>query len=79
MSASTEKQRRMEEQLAKKQKKAELQREADEKAKKSQLKWRLGMAAIALFVVLSIVLNTSLPFRMTAAKIGDHNICVCLA
>lgn len=74
MSASTEKQRRMEEQLAKKQKKAELQREADEKAKKSQLKWRLGMAAIALFVVLSIVLNTSLPFRMTAAKIGDHNL-----
>ena len=47
MSASTEKQRRMEEQLAKKQKKAELQREADEKAKKSRMKWRLGMAAIA--------------------------------
>lgn len=74
MSASTEKQRRMEEQLAKKQKKAELQREADEKAKKSRLKWRLGMAAIALFMVLSIVLNTSLPFRMTAVKVGDKNL-----
>ena len=74
MSASTEKQRRMEEQLAKKQKKAELQREADEKAKKSRLKWRLGMAAITLFMVLSIVLNTSLPFRMTAVKVGDHNV-----
>ena len=74
MSASTEKQRRMEEQLAKKQKKAELQREADEKAKKSRLKWRLGMAAIALFMVLSIVLNTSLPFRMTAVKVGDRNL-----
>ncbi len=74
MSASTEKQRRMEEQLAKKQKKAELQREAEEKAKKSQMKWRLGMAAIAVFMVLSIVLNTSLPFRMTAVKVGSDNL-----
>ncbi len=74
MSASTEKQRRMEEQLAKKQKKAELQREAEEKANKSRLKWRLGMAAIALFMILSIVLNTSLPFRMTAVKVGDDNL-----
>ncbi len=74
MSASTEKQRRLEEQLAKKQKKAEIQREAEEKAKKSRMKWRLGMAAIAVFVILSIVLNTSLPFRMTAVKIGDESL-----
>lgn len=74
MSASTEKQRRLEEQQAKKLRKAEALREAEEQSKKSQLKWRLGMAAIALFVILSVVLNTSLPFRMTAVKLGDKTL-----
>ena len=74
MSASSEKQRRLEAYEAKKLKKAELQREAEEKAKKSQLKWRLGMAAIALFVILSLVLNSALPYRMTAVKIGDESL-----
>lgn len=73
MSASSEKKRRQAEREQGINKRAEAQREAEEKAKKSQLKWRLGMAGIALFVVLSILLNTALPFRMTAVKIGDEN------
>ena len=73
MSASSEKKRRQEERLAKAEKKAAVQREAEEQAKKSQLKWRLAMVGIAVFVVLSIVLNTALPFRMTAVKVGGEN------
>ena len=72
MSASSEKKRRQAERQQGIDKKAELQREADEKAKKSRLKWRLGTAAIALFVVLCLVLNSSLPFKATAVKIGDE-------
>lgn len=71
MSASSEKKRRLAEREQGINKRAEAQREAEEQAKKSQMKWRLGMAAIGLFVVLSILLNTSLPFRMTAVKVGD--------
>ncbi len=71
MSASSEKKRRQEEKVLNAEKRAAEQREADAKAKKTQLKWRLGMGAIALFVIFSIVLNTSLPFRMTAVKVGD--------
>lgn len=74
MSASTEKKRRQAEREQGIDKRAEALREAEEQAKKSRMKWRLGMAAIALFVILSIVLNTSLPFRMTAVKIGDENL-----
>ena len=73
MSASSEKKRRQAEREQGIDKKAELQREADEKAKKSQLKWRLGTAAIALFVVLCLVLNSSLPFKATAVKVGDES------
>lgn len=72
MSASSEKKRRQAERRQGIDKKAELQREAEEKAKKSQLKWRLGMGAIALFVVLCLVLNSALPFRATAVKVGDE-------
>ena len=72
MSASSEKKRRQAEREQGIDKKAELQREAEAKAKKSQLKWRLGMGAIALFVVLCLVLNSSLPFRANAVKIGDE-------
>ena len=71
MNASSEKKRREEARLAKLEKKAALQREAEEKAKKSQLKWRLGMGAIALFIVLCLVLNSALPYRMNAVKVGD--------
>ena len=74
MSASSEKKRRQADREAGINKKLEAQMEAEAKAKKSQLKWRLGMVAIALFVVFSIVLNTSLPFAMTAAKIGDTKL-----
>lgn len=74
MSASSEKKRRQAEREQGINKRAEAQREAEAKAKKSRLKWRLGMAGIALFVVVSIVLNTSLPFRMTAVKIGDEKL-----
>lgn len=73
MSASSEKKRRQAEREQGINKRAEAQREAEAQAKKSRLKWRLGMAAIALFVVLSIVLNTSLPFRMTAVKVDDES------
>lgn len=72
MSASSEKKRRQAERQQGIDKKAELQREAEEKAKKSQLKWRLGMGAIALFIVLCLVLNSSLPFHATAVKVGDE-------
>ena len=71
MSASSEKKRRLAEREQGIDKRAEAQREAEAKAKKSRLKWRLGTAAIALFVVLSIVLNTSLPFQLTAVKVGN--------
>lgn len=70
MSASSEKKRRQAEREQGVDKRAEAKREAEEKAKKSQLKWRLGAAAIAIFVVLSLVLGSSLPFRMTAVKVG---------
>lgn len=72
MSASSEKKRRQAERQQGIDKKAELQREAEEKAKKSRLKWRLGTAAIALFVVLCLVLNSSLPFHANAVKVGDE-------
>ena len=73
MNASSEKKRREEARLAKLEKKAALQREAEEKAKKSQLKWRLGMGAIALFIILCLVLNSALPYRMNAVKVGETN------
>jgi len=73
MSASSEKKRRQAERQQGMDKRAELQREAEEKAKKSRLKWRLGTAAIALFVVLCLVLNSSLPFQATAVKVGDES------
>lgn len=72
MSASSEKKRRQAERQQGIDKKAELQRETEEKAKKSQLKWRLATAGIALFVVLCLVLNSSLPFRANAVKVGDE-------
>ena len=72
MSASSEKKRRQAERQQGIDKKAELQREAEEKAKKSQLKWRLATAAIAVFVVLCLVLNSSLPFRANAVKVGEE-------
>lgn len=72
MSASSEKKRRQAERQQGIDKKVELQREAEEKAKKSQLKWRLGMGAIALFVVLCLVLNSTLLFRANAVKVGDE-------
>jgi len=72
MSASSEKKRRQAERQQGIDKKAELQREAEEKAKKSRLKWRLATAGIALFVVLCLVLNSSLPFRANAVKVGDE-------
>ena len=74
MSASSEKKRRQAERQQGIDKKAELQREAEAKAQKSQLKWRLGTAAIALFVILCLVLNSALPFGMTAVKIGDDKL-----
>ena len=74
MSASSEKKRRQAERQQGIDKKAELQREADEKAKKTQLKWRLGTAAIALFVILCLVLNSALPFGMKAVKIGEEEL-----
>ena len=73
MNASSEKKRREEARLAKLEKKAALQREAEEKAKKSQLKWRLGMGAIALFIIVCLVLNSALPYRMNAVKVGETN------
>ena len=71
MNASSEKKRREEARLAKLEKKAALQREAEEKAKKSRLKWRLTMAGIAVFVILCLVLNSALPYRMNAVKVGE--------
>lgn len=74
MSASSEKKRRQAEREQGVDKRADAQREAEEKAKKSQLKWRLGTAAIVVFVALCIILNTSLPFQMTAVKVGSENL-----
>ncbi|MBQ3011362.1 MAG: peptidylprolyl isomerase [Oscillospiraceae bacterium] len=72
MSASSEKKRRQAERLQGPTKKAELQREAEEKARKSSMKLRLITGAIALFVVFCLVVNSSLPFHLTAVKVGDE-------
>lgn len=74
MSASSEKKRRQAEREQGLDKKLEAQREAEAKAKKSQLKWRLCTVAIAVFIALCIILNTSLPFQMTAVKVGSENL-----
>lgn len=73
MSASSEKKRRQAERQQGIDKKAELQREAEAKTKKSQLKWRLGTAGIVLFVIVCLVLNSALPFKATAVKVGEES------
>ena len=73
MSASSEKNRREAAREQKLEKKLAQQREAEEKAKKSQLKWRLGIGAIALFVVVCLILNSALPFQMKAVTVGEES------
>lgn len=71
MSASSEKKRRQEERAQGIDKRVDAQREAAQKKATSKRNWTLGTIALALLLALIIVLNTSLPFAMTAVKVGD--------
>ncbi len=73
MSASSEKKRRQEERAQGIDKRVDAQHEAAKKKATSKRNWTLGTIALALLLALIIVLNTSLPFAMTAVKVGDKN------
>ena len=72
MSASSEKRRRQAEREQGIDKRQVAQREADEKAKKSKKNWTIGTVLIVLLLVAVFVLNSSLPYRLPAAKIGHE-------
>ena len=70
MSASSEKKRRLDERAQGIDKRADAQREEDKKKSESKRNWTLGTIAIVLLLAVIVFLNTSLPFNMTAVKVG---------
>lgn len=70
MSASSEKKRRLDERAQGIDKRADAQREESKKKSESKRNWTLGTIAIVLLLAVIVFLNTSLPFNMTAVKVG---------
>ena len=72
MSASSEKKRRQNEREQGVEKRQLAQREAEEKAKKSKTNWTIGTVLVVLLLVVIFVLNSSLPYQMTAFSAGNE-------
>ena len=72
MSASTKKKLRRAEREAGIDKKAEAAKAAAEKKAKTNRRWSLVAAGVAVLVIVAIVLGTSIPFMATAYTVGNE-------
>ncbi|MDD6502963.1 MAG: peptidylprolyl isomerase [Oscillospiraceae bacterium] len=70
MSASSEKKRRQAEREQGIDKKATAQREAEEKKQQSKRRWTIGTILIVLLLVSIFVLNSTLPYHLTAVTVN---------
>lgn len=71
MSASSEKKKRQAERQQGIEKRQAVQRETEEKAKKSKRNWTIGTVLIVLLLVVILVANSSLPYKLSAVTVGD--------
>lgn len=72
MSASSEKKKRQSEREQGVEKRQLAQRQAEEKAKKSKTNWTIGTVLVVLLLVVIFVLNSSLPYQLSAFSVGNE-------